>query len=526
MVADLLTLSETAGLAGVEGGNAIYDSNVAPLWGSNVTKWKHTVWYRGFRNLHTLIGEYNADPLAILCDCCHAKGILMVAGSWANFQGNTRELASGLGRTSDWVFDHTEQYACGDTTLSPPPPVSPGPGSNGATKIDPLRFSWLHQPVRQRRFAEFEELLSRYTTDGVEVNFVDFAPLCRFDEVEAVAPLVTQWLRDLRKVAEAASAAQQRRKRVLVRVPADPAAWAALGYDVVAWVREDLVDSLVCTSGQTESTMQQDLALGAAIALCAEPGNRCNALASISVNLLKPGLQYARGPDIHAAAANAYAQGAGGVGLGNAWWGPHGWPWLRDEYTILRPLAHPDLLAAADKNYRVRAAGPATTAFLPGDTLPLPAPLDVGQPAGPLEFRVAEHGLAAAAAEGKVASCRLKVRLGSVDVSFNDILVRLNDRPLPSAIATVDDLGYRTPSTGGGPYGGIWAFELPLEHYPRSNAVNSVQVELLSKPTEVDFEYSVVDVTLEIRYRLHRHFSTDPAGVASNISGRLPVPRL
>ena len=50
------------------------------------------------------------------------------------------------------------------------------------------------------------------------------------------------------------------------------------------------------------------------------------------------------------------------------------WPWLRDEYTILRPLAHPEMLEVADKNYRVRAAGETTTAFMPGDWLPLPAP--------------------------------------------------------------------------------------------------------------------------------------------------------
>eukprot|EP01051_Picozoa_sp_SAG22_P004976 SAG22_NODE_283_length_13027_cov_25.568535_7_plen_416_part_00 len=317
-------------LAGVEGGNAIYDSAVAPLWGSNVTRWSHTVWYRGWRNLQSLI-EQGGDPLAILCDRCHAKGVLMVAGSWASFLGNTRELAGGLGRTSDWVFDHTTDYACGDR--APPPAQPAGPGATGVTAVDPLRFSWLHQAVRARRFAEFEELLRRYTTDGVEVNFVDLAPLCRFDEVGALAPLVTQWLRELRAVADGAAAAQRRRKRVLARVPADPAAWAALGYDVAGWVREGLVDSLVCTSGQTESTMEQNLNLGPAVALCAAAGGGggCQVLGSISANLLKQGLQYARGPDIHAAAAACYAQGADGVGLGNAWWGPHGWPWLRDE---------------------------------------------------------------------------------------------------------------------------------------------------------------------------------------------------
>jgi hypothetical protein len=118
------------------------------------------------------------------------------------------------------------------------------------------------------------------------------------------------------------------------------------------------------------------------------------------------------------------------------------------------------------------------------------------------------------------------VRLGSVDVSFNEVLVRLNGRPLPAGAATVDDLGYRTPTSGGGPYGGIWAFELPAEHHPLPNAINTVEVELLSKPAEVDFEYAVIDVTLEVRYRLHRHFSADPGEATSNSSARLPLPRL
>eukprot|EP01051_Picozoa_sp_SAG22_P004977 SAG22_NODE_283_length_13027_cov_25.568535_8_plen_198_part_00 len=196
------------------------------------------------------------------------------------------------------------------------------------------------------------------------------------------------------------------------------------------------------------------------------------------------------------------------------------------QYAILRPLGHPDLLAAADKNYRVRAGGPTTTAFLPGDRLPLPAPLDVGKPVGPLALRVADPGLAAAAAAGRLARCTLVVRLGAVDVSFNQVCVKLNGRALPPRLATVDDLGYRTPTSGGGPYGGIWAFELPAEHYPAGDAVNTVEVELVSKPAETAFEYSVVDVSLEVRYRPHRHFSADPAGVAGHGYERLPLPRL
>ena len=56
-------------LAGVEGGNVIYDSKVAPLWGSNVETWTHPVWFRGWKNPQALIAEGH-DPLALLCNNC------------------------------------------------------------------------------------------------------------------------------------------------------------------------------------------------------------------------------------------------------------------------------------------------------------------------------------------------------------------------------------------------------------------------------------------------------------------------
>lgn len=174
--------------AGVEGGAVIYDSKVAPLWGDNVKMWTHPVWYRAARNLRQLIADGH-DPLKVMVDRAHEKGIWFFAGNWVNFQGSRREISGGLGRTCDWVYEHP-QYEVGEED------------DPRAADIDSKRFSFLHEEVRRMRFAVYEEYLSRYETDGIDLDMVSLAPLCRFDQVGELAPLMTQWLRDLRIAAD------------------------------------------------------------------------------------------------------------------------------------------------------------------------------------------------------------------------------------------------------------------------------------------------------------------------------------
>ena len=158
---------------------------------------------------------------------------------------------------------------------------------------------------------------------------------------------MTQWIRDLRAVARNAEADQGRRKRIYVRIPAHPDAWRALGYDVPLWVSDGLVDGLICQPGLTQGPVDQDPDLSGAVALT--NGTQCRVLASFQNVLGRQLKQYATPPMIWAAAANAYAQGADGFGIGDAHWTPNGWPWTHDEYQTLRLLGHPEMLATADK---------------------------------------------------------------------------------------------------------------------------------------------------------------------------------
>ena len=92
----------------LEGGVTMYDSRVAQKWGDNVVKWTHTVLvsWPG-RNIHQLIAD-GYDPLKLLCDRCHEKGIWFIPSNPVTLSGGDRATDGGLGRKSDFVYEHPE----------------------------------------------------------------------------------------------------------------------------------------------------------------------------------------------------------------------------------------------------------------------------------------------------------------------------------------------------------------------------------------------------------------------------------
>ena len=108
-----------------------------------------------------------------------------------SLHGGTREKQEGLGRWSAFALDNPQFHV--------------GPDSDPrAQGIPTSRFSFMHAQVRRERFRVFEEMLSRYETDGIELNLTSNPPFCRFSQSGQLAPIMTQWIRDLRQVADKA----------------------------------------------------------------------------------------------------------------------------------------------------------------------------------------------------------------------------------------------------------------------------------------------------------------------------------
>jgi len=474
--------------AGVEGGMVIYDSRVAQKLGDNVDTWTHPVHYRDARHIRQMIADGH-DRLKLLCDRCHDKGF------WF-FPGLPLDIGSfisprGHGRTSDFVL-HNPQFQVGNDD------------DPHARNLPATRFSFLYPEVRRERFLIFEELLSRYEVDGVEVQ-AEFPPLCKLKQVQELTPIFTQWLRDLRSAAQRAAQAQGRRKQIFVSLPADAKSWKSIGYNVAVWVSEKLIDGLICTSNFAE-THDQDLDLTAAVKLTRNTS--CRVFAAAHSRIGGQLDQKATQAMVWAAAANAYHLGADGFGLDDPHW--FSWPWTHEEYDTLRLLGQPGMLAGANKHYRIVSARKGNS--VPGRTVdtssPLPRLLAEGKPVS-VALRIADD-LAGWSALGRIRSVRLCIRLTNLDASMNEVKVELNDRRLPSTILHLNDLTYRViKGSAVIPFGYIFDYELTPDYYPRQG-YNTVRVTLVRKDPSIEVLFEVYEVDCLIDYRLHRNFEPEP----------------
>lgn len=488
---------------GTEGGVVQYDSRVAAKWGDNTDYWQHEIYYRASRILRQLISDGH-DPMELLSRRCREKRLWFIPTLCVCILGGNREKDGGYGRKSDFVYNNP-QFQVG--------PDDDPRAKKPARFFGPERFNFLHPQVRQERFLIAEELLSRYQTDGLELDLSidnDFGPFCLYREVSRLAPGLTQWIRNLRTVADKAERAQGRRKRLYVRIPAGPVStWNLVGFEVPQWVSEKLVDALVCLPTYP-GVLEQDLDIGTAVQITR--GTRCRILAGFQGGLGRQIETTATPPMTWAAAANAYDRGADGFGLCEGMWTPNGWPWIAEDYQTLRLLGHPNLLATADKVYRARSLAQGASlpevALFPGAIPALPQSVSEGKSLE-IPWRMADDLLCWHALD-RVEAIRLRVRFGNFEPDLNTVKVELNGRLLPESILKKVDLHFRVIKPGAiGPYGYIYEYRLTPDFYPRQKD-NVLTVTLVKRDPKQGLPFWVYDMDCSVRYRLHRQFERTP----------------
>ena len=106
-------------------------------------------------------------------------------------------------------------------------------------------MSYAVPEIRENRLAIVRELVTDYPTDGIDLNFNTYMPLIARREVEEHTETLTEWMRDVRRAADAAAEAQGRGKRVVVRMAASVEGNKKMGQDIETWVSEGLVDTIV-----------------------------------------------------------------------------------------------------------------------------------------------------------------------------------------------------------------------------------------------------------------------------------------
>jgi hypothetical protein len=114
-------------------------------------------------------------------------------------------------------------------------------------------FDYGKQEVYDYHLALIREYLLDFESDGIELDWLRSIPVFRpgFDELNK--GILTRFMRDTRKLADAAGEKWGHRIRIAVRVPYRPEDAIATGMDVFAWARERLVDIVIPGPNNTSS---------------------------------------------------------------------------------------------------------------------------------------------------------------------------------------------------------------------------------------------------------------------------------
>ena len=201
----------------------MHDSKAGEVWGRRFEKFDSAWSWRAYENVKSLIAAGH-DPLNILIDRAHDKGMDFFASLRLNHPMDPADVENPF----NWQFrmDHPEWCLTGSGKHS---------------------FNWVYPEVRAERFAYIEEYLTQYDIDGLELEFTFCPYYFEDDEGEQNAHIMTQYLRDVRRLADETASSRGRPIEIGAKVLPTRAGNLAQGLDVAAWVKDGLLDFVVPT---------------------------------------------------------------------------------------------------------------------------------------------------------------------------------------------------------------------------------------------------------------------------------------
>ena len=462
-----------------DGRTVLHDTKVGELWGHNVDKWSHLIFHRAHRNAVDLI-EASYDPLRIVCDRAHQKGMLIYPTLLVQ-QGSGQRGQDTRG--SDFRFDnkHLEIGAKGDLD-----PNLPG--------LDCLDFK--HKEVQEERFALIEETLTNYPVDGFELQ-LNYQPYYFHPkEVEAGCKIMTEWIG---RVYEALKKSGSERE-LAIRIPFSIEGCLSVGLDVCEWIKEGIVDVLIGQAFSVPELLDQLTDFTPLVE--AAKGTKCRIHAAIQSHVDSDRLGDATIEMIRAAACNYWDQGIDGLYLAH-WF--NNWPYGASFYEKLRELPHPDVMGVKDKHYYVltetgRNPQPAGE---PGTTRQLPRNLEENKPVE-IDIQISDD-LRRWDRVGRVHEVLLRVRIMNT-TEIDQLRFELNGVEFPDRLLRKINQIYRMHAPRYRTGSDYWfVYKLDREHWPLKGT-NTLKVTLLKRDPEVTPQIYIRDVELEIKYLMGKNF--------------------
>ena len=280
--------------------------------------------------------EQGIQPLGVLLEQCHKRGMECLAGIRINDNHGHISVQQGVGAGSSFLVKNTQWQ------LKEAPP-----GTYYALST-PLDFSF--SQVRDYVFAAASQLVDRFPVDGLELCFRDhrYFPPGRGPERKT---LMTDLVRRVRRRLDEVGQKRGERLRLGARVFQTLEECRQLGLDLETWISEDLIDYVA-----PNDTMHT------------EPNARYEEFSRLTRQgncLLYPGMlpwtsqrmRRRQGGQLmpleqqRAAAANMYAAGADGIGFYNHF-NPLSWaPFYPQQLLQLAEMRDPKALLQGDRHY-------------------------------------------------------------------------------------------------------------------------------------------------------------------------------
>jgi hypothetical protein len=461
-----------------DGRTVLHDTKVGELWGTPNEQWGHIIFRRAHQNAKHLI-ETGNDPLRVICDRAHAKGMLLYPTLLV--QQGSGERGEDT-RTSNFRLEnkHLEIGAKGDLD----------PTSRGAACLD-----FKHEEVRNERFALIEETLNNYPVDGFELQLNYYLHYFHPSEVEEGRAIMTQWMR---RVHDAVKSSGSQRE-LAVRVPTSIDRCMSIGLDLEEWIRQGIVDVIVGEDADSNSLADPSADFTELVA--AAKGSEVRVHAALYTHLDSDRLNEATIETIRASACNYWEQGIDGLYLAQ-WFSQ--WPYDATFYEKLREIPHPDIMAPKDKFYHV----PTDTGRFPqapaepGVIQKLPVSLEVGKPST-VQFTISDD-LPRWDRVGRVHEVLLRMRVTQT-TELDRLSFKLNGEDLPDKLLRKINRMYLMSSPRHRVFGYWYVFRLDRTHWPVKGA-NSLEVTLHERDPDVTPLISLRDVELDIKYLMGKNY--------------------
>ena len=454
-----------------------HNTEVGETWAEHLIKagvttfrepeiWNSLPFWRAYSNIKSL-RDRGLDILELLTNRAHDKGMKM----WGSIRTNHGQDPAYIDTADNSTFkiDHPELH------------LKTAPGHP---------FNWAYSEVRAERLALFEEAVTNYDLDGMEVDFVFSPYLFEQGEVQTNARLVTEFMADARRIVDKAAADRGKPVVLGARVLPTPQSNATTGLNIADWIADGLVDFLVpAVYGPMQMDVNfpfewlVDLVTGTSCEVYPALQNKVFSVHTSGIHQAERRIyEHSATPEHFRAGAAAYwEKGADGIYL--PWFD---WPVGPNEKQILSEIHDPELLREKSKRYWT------TVRDVDGDyegyESQLPLTLETGVDASE---QVVHVYLADDHAPGE---SRLRLKLTG-SVAADVMSVTLNGVALDWATC-------RVTRHGGGGDIFVWA-EFPVEAALLRRGNNDIGIAVLSRPSNLVANVVLQSVEITVDYPAH-----------------------